>query len=353
MNNTVRWISGSSRVVVFLATLMALLSAGCALFVGDTKIGDGVVIAQRLKVRSSTAAVARDLGEVKRGDRLEILDQAEVKTPTRVEEWYKVRVNQPRELTGWVEARNVINQAVVDKLEELYQTSKDVPSQGAGSLKVQTRLRVEPGGEVATLLSKRTQVEIVGKARTTLKPERESESEDEESSEEPETRTVLWYQIRLPDSEVLRAGWVGAQQVKLDVPEEILHLEGEGRRFTGWVVLDQTRTKRGDLMNNYIGLMKRLDTEGPVDFTRLWVLIYSPSEGRYWGARIEDGLRGTLPVTLGTASGRPGFTIRELNEGDEPVPVEYEAIRHDASRVAVTRLSPRFQVRKQAKRLAN
>lgn len=320
---------------------------------GESKIGDGVVIAPRLKVRSSTAAVARDLGEVKRGDRLEILEQAEVKTPTRVEEWYKVRANQAADLTGWVEARNVINQTVVDKLDELYQGSKDIPSQGAGTLKVQTRLRVEPGGEVATLLSKRTQVEIVGKARTTLKPERQTESEDEEPSEEPETRTVLWYQIRLADSDVLRSGWVGAQQVKLEVPEEILHLEGEGRRFTGWIVLDQTRTKKGELMNNYIGLMKRLDTQGPVDFTRLWVLIYSPSEGRYWGARIEDGLRGRLPVTLGTASGKPGFTIHELNEQDQPVPVEYEAIRQDASHVRVTRLSPRFQVRKQATRRGN
>lgn len=336
-----------SRIRTSLLALAASLTAGCSVLGGESKIGDGVVIAPKLKIRSSTAAVARDLGEVKRGDHLEILEQAEVKTPTRVEEWYKISVKQSDGLIGWVEARYVINQATVDKLQELYQSAQDIPSQGTGRLKVQTKLRLDPGGDVVTLLSRGTMVDIVRKARTTFKPERH---EDEESSEEPETRTVLWCQIRLPESEVLRAGWVGAQQVELDVPEEILHLEGEGRRFTGWVVFDQTRTKKGELMNNYIGLMKRLDTQGPVDFTRLWLLVYSPSEGRYYGPYIEDGIRGLLPVTLNTSSGRPGFTIHELNEQDEPVPVEYEAVRRDAVRVSVTRLAPKFQVRKQPKR---
>ena len=338
------------HLVALLILLACAVAGGCSALTGESQIDEGIVIAPRLKIRSSTAMVALDLAEVKRGDRLDILDQAEVKTPTRTEEWYKVRTKGKDSVTGWVEARSVINKSVAGKIDELYESSKTTPSQGTGRLKVQTRLRIEPGGDVATFLSRGTPVEIVGKARTIVKPERQHSPEDtDETTEEPEARTVLWYQVRLSDSEVLRAGWVGAQQVQLDVPDEILHLEGEGRRFTGWIVLDQTRNKKGEPKNNYIGLMKSLSTEGPIDFTRIWMLDYSADSGRYYGPYIEDGLRGLLPITLGTKSGAKGFSFYELDENGKPVLVEYEAVRAN-NRLFIKRLTPKIQRKPRGRR---
>src|SRR5689334_13762801 len=80
--------------------LLSLLLAGCGLLSGDPKIDEGVVIAPTLKIRSSTAPAALDLAEVKRGDRLDILDQAQFKTPTRVVEWYKVRTKDKSAVEG-------------------------------------------------------------------------------------------------------------------------------------------------------------------------------------------------------------------------------------------------------------
>jgi hypothetical protein len=341
----------SRLLVVLVIALTSLGIAGCGFISPEAAIDEAIVNAPTLKIRSSTAMVALDIAEVKRGDRVDILEQAQVRTPTRIDEWYKVRTKGTDEVIGWVESRYLINKAVVDKIEELYEKSRNIIPQGQGRLKVQARLRIEPGGDVATLLSKRTAVDIVGKARTTYKPEKQESSDDaDEPTEEPETRTVLWYQVRLPDSEVLRAGWIGAQQVQLDVPEEILHLEGEGRRFTGWVVFDQTKGRDGKLRNNYIGLMKSVDTSGPIDFTRLWVLIYAPDHGRYFGAHIESGLRGVLPVSLGTASGAKGFTIHELDANGNSVPIEYQAIRMGPSRLSVKRLSPKIEVKSPPKK---
>jgi len=319
-----------------------IAAGGCGILSGDTKIGEGIVIAPRLKIRSSTAQVALDLAEVKRGDKLEILDHAEVKTPTQIDEWYKVRTKATDGVVGWVQARDMVNQSVVDKTEDLFQKSKPLPAQGRGRLKVRTKLRVDPGGDVATFLSRNTQVEIVGKQRTTVKPEKQASEDTDEASEGPEARTILWYEVRLPEAEILKAGWVGAQQVDLDVPEDIMYLEGEGRRFTGWVVFDQSHDKAGKVRNNYIGLMKSLGTEGPIDFTRLWVLSYSPAEGHYNGSYIEDGLRGVLPVTLDTASGHKGFTIHELDDNGKVVPVEYQLNRIDANHLRVSRLVPKI-----------
>jgi len=333
-------------VIGLLVALYAVLSAACGLLPSDSKIDEGIVNVPKLKIRSSTALAALDLAEVKRGDRLEILEQAQVKTPTRTSEWYKVRTKSKDATEGWVEARYVINKSIVDKTQELFEKSKSITSQGTGRLKVQTKLRAEAGGDVISYLSRGMMVDIVGKARTVFKPEKQQDSDDSEDADEPETRTVIWYQIRLPESEVLRAGWVGAQQVQLDTPDEILWLEGEGRRFTGWVVFDQTKPKKGEPKDNYIALMKNLSTEGPIDFTRLWILTYLPDKGRYTGSYIEDSLHGVLPVSI--HPDHKGFTIHELDESGKPVPVEYEAIRTDPSHLRVKRITPKIYYRKPA-----
>lgn len=329
-------------------TLATALVGACGFLSSDSKIDEGIVITNKESIRSSTAPAAVALAEVKRGDRLDILEQTQFKTPTRTAEWYKVRTKTKDAVEGWIEARYVISKALVNKSEELFEKSKAIPSQGTGRLKVQTKLRIEPGGDVVTFLSRGMMVDIVGKTRTTIKPDKPQEA-DSEDTDEPETRTVIWYQVRLPESEVLRSGWVGAQQVQLDTPDEILYLEGEGRRFTGWVVFDKTKAKKGEMKDNYIALMKSISTEGPIDFTRLWILIYSPEQSRYVGASIdgktvEDGLRGVLPITI--HPDHRGFTIHELDENGKPVPAEYEAIRTDPSHLRVRRITPKLTYKK-------
>jgi len=59
--------------------------------------------------------------------------------------------------------------------------------------------------------------------------------------------------------------------------------------------------------------------------------------GRYTGAYIEDGLHGVLPISV--HPDHRGFTIHELDENGKSVPVEYEAIRSDASHLRVHRPS--------------
>jgi hypothetical protein len=334
-------------VAVLAVAMSSLFSAGCGVLSGETKIDEGIVIAPKENIRSSTAMVSLPLAEVKRGDRLDILEQAQVKTPTRIQEWYKVKTKGSNTVEGWIQTQFVITRSIVTKMDELFEKTKDTPSQGVGRLKVQARLRAEPDGDVVTRLPRGSKVEIVSKARTVFKPEKREDSEEgDDVTPEAESRTVLWYQVRLPEGEVLRAGWIGAQQVQLDVPDEILHLEGEGRVFTGWVVFAQTKDRDGQMRDNYIATMKRVDSDTPFDFTRLWVLIYSPEGKRYFNRYLKDGLRGMLPITLTAESGRKGFTIHELDENNKPIPIEFE-IRGTVPNVTVTRLSPEIVIKKQ------
>jgi len=59
---------------------LALLLAGCSTFA--SRGSSGVVVSQIAQIRSSTAVVAADLQEVRRGDVLDIVDSLEVQDPT-------------------------------------------------------------------------------------------------------------------------------------------------------------------------------------------------------------------------------------------------------------------------------
>src|SRR5678815_3336887 len=89
-------------ITVSLCISPLLFVTGCGLISPDTPIDVAIVNSPKLKIRSSTAMVALDLAEVKRGDRLDVLEQAQVKTPTGPSDWYKVRTKDKNEVIGWV-----------------------------------------------------------------------------------------------------------------------------------------------------------------------------------------------------------------------------------------------------------
>jgi hypothetical protein len=335
MSITTIYMKRRLSLVCFILTA-SLFFFGCNV-ISESKIDEGVIIAPKAMLKSSTAKVSLNVKELKRGDRLDILEQAEIKTPTgATQEWYKVKIDAGGE-TGWLESRYVVNRTILDKTNDLFDKSKELPAQGLGRVKVSANLRTEPGGEILTHLNRGTPVEIVGRLRTVQKQDINDNNPD---NDDEDAKSILWYQVRMPEGEVLRAGWLGAAQVELDVPDDILHLEGDGRRFTGWVVFDQTKTKKGELKNNYIAMMKRVDGEAAIDFTRVWFLNYSPDLGRYINGYLIDGVRGVLPIKLGTTTGGKGFTTQELDENAKPVAISYELKRVSAEKVEVKRMSP-------------
>ena len=99
------------------------------------------------QIRSSTAVVAADLLEVSRGDLIDIVDSAEVPDPTdnsRKELWYRVRARDTDKTEGWIEARNVMPDDVLEKSRKLAEEDKDIQAQGAGQLHASSNLRLTP-----------------------------------------------------------------------------------------------------------------------------------------------------------------------------------------------------------------
>src|SRR5205085_9583480 len=99
-----------------LVILAALLLSACSAIA--SRNNSGVVVSRSAQIRSSTAVVAADLLEVTRGDTVDILDSIDILDPsdnTKKERWFRVRARDQEKTEGWIEARNIMPENVLDK----------------------------------------------------------------------------------------------------------------------------------------------------------------------------------------------------------------------------------------------
>ena len=127
------------------------------------------MVARRAQIRSSTAVVAADLLEVNRGDAVEILESLDVQDPsdnTRKERWLRVRMNDAENTEGWIEARNVMPEEVLEASRKLAGEDKGIAAQATGQLRASSNLRLSPdrsGNEnIMMRLDTGSSFEIVG-----------------------------------------------------------------------------------------------------------------------------------------------------------------------------------------------
>src|SRR5713101_3049480 len=128
-----------------LLLLATLLLGGCSTLAGPSNTG--VVVSRSAQIRSSTAVVAADLLEVNRGDVIDILDSIDVPDPSdnsKKERWYRVRGHDEEKTEGWIEARNIMPEKVVESARKLADEDKDIQAQATGQLHASSNLRLTP-----------------------------------------------------------------------------------------------------------------------------------------------------------------------------------------------------------------
>src|SRR5438445_10293817 len=109
-------LKSSSLFVSGLILAAMLLVSGCSTLA--SRKNTGVVVSRSAQIRSSTAVVAADLLEVNRGDTVDILDSMDILDPTdntKKERWFRVRARDQEKIEGWIEARNIMPDSVLDK----------------------------------------------------------------------------------------------------------------------------------------------------------------------------------------------------------------------------------------------
>src|SRR4029450_8315032 len=131
------------RVHLAIVLCLTSLVAGCSTLA--QRNSTGVVVARRAQIRSSTAVVAADLLQVNRGDVIDILESTDVPDPndnTRKERWLRVKAHDEDMTEGWIEARNVMLDDVLEAAKKLAAEDANVPAQGSGQLRASSNLRL-------------------------------------------------------------------------------------------------------------------------------------------------------------------------------------------------------------------
>ena len=244
------------------------------------------VSAPQAALRDQVALIYNRVGNVKNGERVEVLERekrfARVRTAAGVE--------------GWIEQRNLVDQATYDGLQKLTQDNQDDPLQAPGVLRNDTNLHVTPGRETEHLyqLASGSKVSILKRA-TAEKPGALAPAKPVRPGAKVVAGPVLedWWLVR---DAVGHVGWVLARMVDVDAPLEIAQY-AEGQRFVAFFVLDEVQD--GDKkIPQYLCALTDPHDGLPFDFDQIRVFTWNTRKHRYETAYREHGLAGVLPVTV-------------------------------------------------------
>lgn len=345
------------KTILILVTVLGLL--GCSTLA--KRSSTGVVVARRAQIRSSTAVVAADLLQVNRGDEVEILDSVDVPDPndnTRKERWLRVRGHDEDNTEGWIEARNVMPEDVLDASKKLAAEDEGVPAQASGQLRASSNLRLSPdrsGNEnIMMRLDSGSSFDIVGWKRIPKPKSSEAIESDvapkagsaqpgpksarqNDDNNEPEETNELWYKVRLPAaSSPAPGGWIYGKQVELAVPSDIIFYR-TGREFVAWQRLDgevknpsgasdkdgAREAKPGSWLILEKSSSNQPHSLNEPDFDRIYVLGYDKRNQEHYTAYRSPDLKGFLPARVEGQGDNKTFTIRMQDESGTLKDVQY------------------------------
>ncbi len=365
------------RIKVFLTStlfLSALLVSGCgavdqAVSGVSSIVGladNATVISKTAQIRTSYAVVAADLLEVKRGDRLDVIDQVEFEKVL----WYRVRARDEAKTEGWIEAQHVITNEVLEKSKALAEEFKDVPPQAMGQLRAASNLRLASDlgpenilfklGNGATFeimawkfVPKQEVADVDDAAKGEEKKSKRSRNAEIESAREAgeaeklDEKYDVWYQIRLdPSVSPAPAGWLFGRQVELQVPTDVVFFQSNNRKFVTWQRLDTdiagkaVATDKLSAPGNWVVLsrsnqVKAIDGVEP-DFDGIQVLAFDKYDQSYYTAwRSSTDVWGLLPLRVEGQGDNKTFII-QLRNPDGKMDEKRFVVFRDKSRLKVT-----------------
>lgn len=332
--------------VILLVGLVFL----CLAQLGCGGVGAGVfgptdtatVIAKTAQIRTSYAVVAADLLEVKRGDRLDVIEDFEYEKVM----WYRVRASDEAATEGWIEAQNVITSGTLAKSKAIAEEFKEQPPQAAGTIRSASNLRAAPDMNPENVLFKlangstfeimawkfvpKAEVPDVDDApkgqQKTGKRTKNADIEAAKEEGEPEKiedKYDIWYQVRLdPSVSPAPAGWLFGRQVELQVPSDIVFFQQNNRKFVTWQRLDADSANKvgsGDKSlapGNWVilarsGFSKPIDGVEP-DFDSILVMAFDKYDQSYytvWKTTPSTEIWGRLPLKVDGKGDNKTFTV--------------------------------------------
>jgi SH3-like domain-containing protein len=252
------------------------------------------VSAPQAALRDQVAAIFNRVGNVKNGERVEVLDRekrfARVRTSTGVE--------------GWIEQRFLVDQKTFDAIQKLTADNQNDVVQAPGILRNDTNLHVSPGRETEHLYQLAAGAKVSILKRDTADKQTGAASPSKAATKPgakvaPVVAPVLedWWLVR---DTLGRVGWVLSRMVDVDVPLEIAQY-AEGQRFVAFFALNEVQDSDQGVhktVSQYLSVLTEPHDGLPYDFNQVRVYTWNTRKHRYETAYREHGLEGVLPVTI-------------------------------------------------------
>ncbi len=264
------------------------------------------VSAPQASLRDQVAAIYNRVGNVKNGERLEVLER----------EKRFARVRTASGIEGWIEQRFLVDQKTYDGLQKLTQENQSDPVQAPGVLRNDTNLHITPGRETEHLyqLTAGAKVSILkrstaekstagsAQAKPTLSPKPGTHSGNAPPRPAPAGAALGaaledWWLVRDAQG---RVGWVLARMVDVDVPLDIAQY-AEGQRFVAFFPLNEVEDADKGIKKKvaqYLCVLTEPHDGLPYDYDQVRVFTWNTKKHRYETAYREHKLDGVLPVTV-------------------------------------------------------
>ena len=336
------------KLKVFVQTIILAIGfaqVGCGLFdaglLGSTDTA--TVISKTAQIRTSYSVVAADLLEVKRGDRLDVVDETDFEKV----HWYRVRAHDDTQTEGWIEAQNVITSATLARSRALAQDFTNQAPQAAGIIRSASNLRAAPDQSPENVLFKlangstfeiitwkfvpKQELPNVDDAKSgpqkTVKKSKNADIEAAKEEGEPDQisdKYDIWYLVHLdPSVSPAPAGWLFGRQVELQVPSDISFFQQNNRKFTTWQRLDADSANKvgsGDKSlapGSWVILSRDLFSK-PIagvepDFDGVLVLAFDKYDQNYytvWRNPPNTEYWGSLPLKVEGKGDNKTFTVK-------------------------------------------
>ncbi len=353
---------------------IGIVSFGCGLL--DSTVSNltnavgladtATVISKTAQIRTSYAVVAADLLEVKRGERLDVLDQQDFEKVL----WYRVRARDEDQTEGWIEAQHIITNATLEKSQKLAEAFESRKPQAAGKLRAASNLRLGPDMNPENVLFKLANGSTFEIMSWSFVPKAELPDVDDAAKGESEKATRgknadieaakeagepekledkydIWYQVRMdPSVSPAPAGWLFGRQVELLIPSEIVFFQQNNRKFVSWqrldtdaaskaVMSDRTATPGNWVILTRTNVVKAIDGVEP-DFDGILVLAFDKYDQSFYTVwRTTGEVWGTLPLNVEGSGDNKAFSFK-LRHPEGRLDDKRFVVFRDKNRVKVT-----------------
>lgn len=334
-------------------------------FTGIVGLADtATVISKTAQIRTSYAVVAADLLEVKRGEKLDVIDQVEFEKVL----WYRVRARDEARTEGWIEAQHVITSDTLEKSQKIAEQFKNLPPQAAGQIRARSNLRLAPDMSPENILFKLENgasfeimdwqyvlkqelpdVDDSSKPSASRKDRGQNDeitaAREDGEAEKLDEKYDIWYLVKMdPSVSPAPAGWLFGRQVELSIPSEIVFFQSNNRKFVAWQRLDSematVTTGRAATPGNWVILtrgnnVKAIDGVEP-EFDGVLILAFDKYDQSYYTAwRTSGEVWGTLPLKVEGAGDNKTFSV-SLRHPEGRMDEKRFVVFKDKSRLKVT-----------------